>query len=182
VDAREVGVFVRGVAVLRLGGLEEEVVEVAAREARALAAAVLAEGLLEGLDVEDLDGLALGRVGEERHRELFALEDHRVRVVHLVLDLVTELREFLLPNHARVAKPLAVRCDLGLPHRALRADALFRRLLAVHEKALHCRAVTHRVHRLLVVTRHVIHRAWLVAKLSRSALLGNRLPTVAPCG
>jgi predicted dehydrogenase len=59
--------------------------EVRAGKLRALLLALLAERLLETFDVEHLDRLRLGRVLQQGERQLFALEQHRVRVVDLVL-------------------------------------------------------------------------------------------------
>ena len=78
----------------------------------------LGGGGLTHLDAEQIDLGLLPAVGlvvlEEGHRERALLEHDAERRVRLGAHLVAKALELLLPNHARVAEPTAVRLDSAI--------------------------------------------------------------------
>mmetsp|Transcript_54940 Transcript_54940/g.129572 ORF Transcript_54940/g.129572 Transcript_54940/m.129572 type:complete len:217 (-) Transcript_54940:384-1034(-) len=87
----EVRVLVLVIPLLRRLRLREQLAEVVSCEFGPLPLALLAEGLFERLHVQHAHWLRHGRVGEKRQRKLLSFQQHCVRIVHFVRELLPEL-------------------------------------------------------------------------------------------
>ena len=95
--------------------------------------------------------------------------------MNFVPELLAKFGKLSLSYNSSVAEPASIRSDLRLVHGGFWSNALFGRLLAIHEQSLDGRAITHIGIRLLVVSRHIVDTARLVPKLPGSTLFCNLL-------